>query len=70
MVNVDRLRGILAEKRKSQAEIAKMLGISERTFYAKMNRKVFDSDEIYEMCKYLGIGSADMISIFFDQSVT
>lgn len=70
MVNVNRLKGVIVENGKTQADIAKMLGITERTFYSKMKRKVFDSDEIYEMCRYLSINDADMVSIFFDPDVT
>ena len=54
MVNVNLLKGAMAEQGKSQRDVADMLGISERTFYNKMKRKVFDSDEIVQMCNYLG----------------
>lgn len=70
MVNVDKLRGVFAENRKSQADIARMLGMTERNFYIKMKRKIFDSDEIYQMCQYLNISDEDMVAIFFDQNVT
>lgn len=64
MVNVNLLKGAMAEQGKSQRDVADMLGISERTFYNKMKRKVFDSDEIVQMCNYLGISENRMLSIF------
>ena len=70
MVDVNKLRGVIAENGKSQSQVARMLGISSRTFYSKMNRKVFDSDEIYRMMQYLGIKNEDAISIFFAHNVT
>ncbi len=70
MVNVNLLKGVMAEQGKSQRDVADMLGISERTFYNKMKRKVFDSDEIVQMCNYLGISENRMLSIFFANNVT
>lgn len=69
MVDVNKLRGVIAERGKSQADVARMLGINDRTFYKKMKRKVFDSDEILRMCNYLRVDETNMISIFFKQNV-
>ena len=67
-VNTDKLLGVIAENRLSQKEVAKELGISPNTFYEKMKRKVFGSDEIEKMIKLLHI--MDPVSIFFDPDVT
>lgn len=63
MVDGDRLRGIIAERGLSQRKIAKHLGITEKTFYTKMKKGVFDSDEIAEMIRYVGIDNP--MEIFF-----
>lgn len=63
MINTDELRGLIAKKNKSQAEIAKAIGISSKTFYLKMKKGVFGSDEIEIMIKELEIDSP--MEIFF-----
>ena len=55
MVATDKLRGIIAERGLSQRKVAKSLGMTEKTFYTKMKKGVFDSDEICEMIDLLGI---------------
>lgn len=55
LVDTNLLRGKIAEKGKSQLEIAKAIGITPKTFYNKMNKKVFGSDEIEIMIDELGI---------------
>ena len=63
MVNTDKLRGIMAERRKSGADVAKMLGMSDKTFYMRMKSKIFGSDEIEKMIDYLDI--SDPMPVFF-----
>ena len=63
MVNTDKLRGIIAENGKSQREVAFSLGMSQETFYRKMKKGVFDSDEIKDMIQMLNI--EDPITVFF-----
>lgn len=63
MIRTDVLRGKIAENGYSQADIAKKLGIAPMTFYRKMEKGVFGSDEIEMMIKILAI--KDPISIFF-----
>lgn len=63
MIDTDRLRGIIVENRKSQAMVAKELGITPKTFYNKMEKGVFNSNEISKMIEYLNI--TDPIDIFF-----
>lgn len=55
MIATDKLRGIIAERGMSQRQVAKSLGITEKTFYTKMKRGVFDSDEMSEMIELLNI---------------
>lgn len=68
MINRQKLRGLITERGKTQKEVAKKLGISEKTFYSKMKKGVFGSDEIDAMIEYLNI--EDPIPIFFTQYVT
>lgn len=63
MVQVNKLRGIIAEKGLTQTAIAKEIGITPKTFYDRMNKGVFGSDEIEVMIKLLDI--KDPVSIFF-----
>ena len=63
MVSTNKLRGLIAERGMSQRKIAKALGMTEKTFYSKMKKGVFDSDEIMIMINMLQID--DPISIFF-----
>ena len=55
MIDVNALRGKIAERGKSQADVAKAIGIAPKTFYDKMNRAVFGSDEIEIMIDFLKI---------------
>ena len=55
MVQTDELRGIIAKKGKSQAAIASKLGMSPKTFYSKMKKGVFGTDEAEIMITELDI---------------
>lgn len=70
MIDTARLRGIIAERKMSQAEIARYLGITQKTFYSKMARGIFDSNEMYQMKDLLGISNEDACNIFFAHNVT
>ena len=63
MIRTDELRGIIAKNGYSQSDMAKMIGITPKTFYEKMKIGVFGSDEIQIMINELHI--KDPISIFF-----
>ena len=63
MIKTDELRGIIAKNNLSQAKAAEGLGITPKTFYEKMNRGVFGSDEIEAMIRLLKID--DPVAIFF-----
>lgn len=68
MIDVNALRGKIAEKGLSQAKMAKELGISPKTFYEKMKRGVFGSDEMEIMIRILEIDEPS--KIFFADVVT
>lgn len=63
MVNTAELRGIIAKNGKSQSDIAKMLNITPKTFYLRMQKGVFGSDEIQIMIDELHIENP--MDIFF-----
>ncbi len=65
MVDTNKLRGVMAERQKTQAEVARAIGITPRTFSSRMKRGVFGSDEIEVMVKYLDI--KEPAAIFFAQ---
>lgn len=68
MINTSELKGIIVKEGKSQRAVAKELGITPETFYRKMKKGVFDSDEIEHMILFLNI--EDPISVFFATKVT
>ena len=68
MINTDKLRGIIAENGLSQKDVAEKIGVTPKTFYEKMNKGVFGSDEIEVMIDYLHI--TDPVAVFFAQTVT
>lgn len=55
MIKVDDLRGLIVKNRMTQNEVATALGITPKTFYLKMKRGVFGSDEIEKMIQILNI---------------
>ena len=63
MIRTDKLIGRIAEKGYSQTDMAKAIGITPKTFYAKMKAGVFGSDEIEVMIDKLEI--EDPMTIFF-----
>lgn len=55
MVDTCKLRGVIAERGFSQRKVATELGMTEKTFYAKMKKGVFGTDEVEKMVKLLRI---------------
>lgn len=68
MIRTDKLKGIIAENGYSQSDVAKMIGITPKTFYDKMAKGVFGSDEIQVMIDELKIDNP--LDIFFTNKVT
>ena len=65
MIDTNKLRGIMAERKKTQADVANAIGISTRTFATRMKKGVFGSDEIEVMVDFLDIDQPS--SVFFVQ---
>lgn len=63
MIDTNKLKGVMAEQGKTKADVAHALGISSKTFYNKMKKGVFGSDEIEAMIEYLNIEQP--LNIFF-----
>lgn len=68
MIDVDKLRGRMAEKRRSGQDMAKVIGKTPKTFYAKMRAGVFDSNEIEAIVRELEI--MNPAEYFFVEKVT
>lgn len=68
MINTAELRGVIAKNGKTQSDVAKMLNITPKTFYMRMQKGVFGSDEIQTMIDELHIDNP--MDIFFAKSVT
>lgn len=68
MIKTNELRGIIAKNGKSQSDVAKMLNITPKTFYMRMQKGVFGSDEIQIMIDQLNIENP--MDIFFAKTVT
>ena len=53
MIKVNELKAEIIKNNLTQADVAKMIGVTPKTFYTKMKRGVFGSDEIQIMIKNL-----------------
>lgn len=62
-MNVDKLRGVMAERGCTQAQLAQVLEVSPKTLYNKMKRGVFGTDEVEKMVRHLHIENPS--DIFF-----
>jgi hypothetical protein len=63
MVDTNRLKGAIVSKGLTQEDVAKHLEMSSKTFYLRMKKGVFGSDEIEKMIDFLKI--EDPMPIFF-----
>lgn len=68
MIDTNALRGAIVAKGLTQQAVAKKLGMSPKTFYSKMKRGVFGSDEMEVMIDLLSIENP--AAIFFANRVT
>ena len=68
MIDRNELKGVIAKNGMSQSSVARALGITPKTFYDKMKKGVFDSDEIETMIEILHIEKP--VDIFFTKIVT
>ena len=68
MIDVNKLRGKMAEKGRSGQDMALVIKKTPKTFYAKMKAGKFDSDEISAMVADLELENP--LEIFFAEEVT
>lgn len=68
MVDTNRLKSIFVLRGKTGEDVARHLGMSSKTFYSRMKKGIFGSDEIESMIEYLDI--EEPMPIFFAQTVT
>lgn len=63
MIDTNALKGLIVEKGYSQSDVAKRIGITPKTFYEKMSKGIFGSDEMQIMVDMLDMN--DPAKIFF-----
>ena len=63
MIDTNKLKGIIVSRGYTQHDVAKRIGITPKTFYDKMKKGVFGSDEMQIMVDMLNID--DPVKIFF-----
>lgn len=68
MIDTAALKGIIVARGFSQSSVAKALGVTPKTFYTKMKKGKFNSDEMYRMVQLLKIESP--CDIFLAKNVT
>ena len=65
MVNADKLKGKLTEKRKTYDECSKAIGVTKNTFNAKINgTSKFYIEEVNALSNFLGLTEAEKVDIF------
>ena len=68
MVDTNRLKGLIVQNQKTQEDVARYIGITPKTFYLKMKKGVFGTDEVEKIIEYLNID--DPTPIFFAKVVS
>jgi len=68
MVDTTKLKSVIVLNNLTQEKVARAIGMSPKTFYCKMKKGVFGSDDIEKMIDLLKMD--DPISIFFAKEVT
>jgi len=63
LIKTNELKGIIAKNGLTQKQVAERIGITPKTFYEKMKKGVFGSDEIQKMIEILNINNP--CEIFF-----
>lgn len=66
-MNTRKLRGMIAERGTSQRKVAHAIGITEKSFYAKMRRGRFWQWEIASMAMFLHLSEVEFRAIFFPE---
>lgn len=68
MIDTNELKGIIVKRGITQKDVAEHLDIAPKTFYAKMKKGIFGSDEMEQMIDLLAIENP--ADIFFAKEVT
>lgn len=68
MIDTNALKGLIVSRDMTQKDVAEHLNMAPKTFYAKMKKGVFGSDEMEGMIELLSIENP--IDIFFASEVT
>lgn len=68
MIDTHALKVRIVDENLTQKDVAQQLGITPKTFYKKMKKGIFNSNEIEQLIVILRI--PDPMSIFFAQKVT
>lgn len=68
MIDTNALKGAIISKNMTQQDVARHLKMTPKTFYAKMKKGVFGSDEMEGMIELLAIENPS--DIFFANKVT
>lgn len=68
MVDTSKLKAAWVAKGKTQEDVAKIIGVSNKTMSCRMKKGVFGSDEMERMIKALDISNPS--EIFFANLVT
>ncbi len=70
MINTDKLKGLMREKRVTQSELADKLGIKTCTVNQKLNgKRNMSLDEAELIADVLGIDTGDFSKYFFSRTV-
>ena len=70
MVNTNKLLGVLKEKQVTQESLCEQIRMNNKTFYNRLQRKRFFSDEIEKIAQVLNLSCKEIIEIFFTNLVT
>lgn len=67
MVNIDKLKGRIVEKRYTVEKLSNEMGIDKSTFYRKLNSngESFTLKEVCAMINLLKISDTNILKIFF-----
>ena len=68
MLNTNEIRGLISKNGLSQRRIAKLIGVTEKTFYLKMREGVFRTDELEAIAGILGIKRMNIGALFCDDA--
>lgn len=69
MIDINMLKGKIIAAGYTQQDMAEKLGVTSKTFYSKMKKGVFDSDEICQMVEICSINREEAAEIFFAPKV-